>query len=575
MNSRGLFNTSPIETRIVGNTYASDNDEGFKADVKSTFESYLSGGVDLINSFGQIIGSPMNRQELIGTLTESFQNDAFFTDPDLTNNTFYCNYADRLQQITENSLTQVAQEAVMQGYAPIVAYNPFFLKKQWVGCVMKDVLMTEVPTVPVINLAFERRYIKDSDGNRYEMPDVFYNSELMKKLMDAARGITFDSDAAHELPLKNVDVLTEEYIPGIVVPNDRSEMLTQELFISEVTMDGTNWIPTNIDALAQTHQWANNKIELGTDDDGNVIFDELIGNVDYLQGTVTIVSKFDKITAVKLKGRLANRFNERSLDVERQVTSKEFKMPESGPRMNSAVTVEEAADAFALQKIDMIADNVDMMGRTLAEFEDCEIRTFLFDSFDRMKKYPVALYDQNSTLVESTFDLLPYEQYSRNITDWTAQSREYFERVINQLKQKLKTPEEVVVAIAHPTLIRFLQDGINWKFTDETQISGMKIAYNFGIYTSAADRVHIITSHYFDPADGIMFVVLPMTPEIITYKHYKYDMVIDRNYRNPNHTLVPNIMATHRTLTFEVTPIQGRLYIKRYGDLESPTTLVR
>lgn len=570
-----LLNRFGQETRIIGNDHASNEDVGFKAEVKGIFESYAGQGVDLTSDLPQIISRANDRREFEDQIMESFASDPMFNDSRISHDVFYGNYAERFGLLLDNSLTSVAIESVTQGYHPIVAYNPFFLKKQWVGCVMKDVLMTEVPTVPVINLAFERRYIKDSDGNRYEMPDVFYNSELMKKLMDAARGITFDSDAAHELPLKNVDVLTEEYIPGIVVPNDRSEMLTQELFISEVTMDGTNWIPTNIDALAQTHQWANNKIELGTDDDGNVIFDELIGNVDYLQGTVTIVSKFDKITAVKLKGRLANRFNERSLDVERQVTSKEFKMPESGPRMNSAVTVEEAADAFALQKIDMIADNVDMMGRTLAEFEDSEIRTFLFDSFDRMKKYPVALYDQQSTLVESTFDLMPYEQYSRNLTDWQSQSREYFERVINQLKQKLKTPEEVVVAIAHPTLIRFLQDGINWKFTDETQISGMKIAYNFGIYTSAADRVHIITSHYFDPADGIMFVVLPMTPEIITYKHYKYDMVIDRNYRNPNHTLVPNIMATHRTLTFEVTPIQGRLYIKRYGDLESPTTLVR
>ena len=570
-----LLNRFGQETRIIGNDHASNEDAGFKAEVKGIFESYAGQGVDLTADLPQIIARANDRREFEDQIMESFASDPMFNDSRISHDVFYGNYAERFGLLLDNSLTSVAIESVTQGYHPIVAYNPFFLKKQWVGCVMKDVLMTEVPTVPVINLAFERRYIKDSDGNRYEMPDVFYNSELMKKLMDAARGITFDSDAAHELPLKNVDVLTEEYIPGIVVPNDRSEMLTQELFISEVTMDGTNWIPTNIDALAQTHQWANNKIELGTDGEGNVIFDELIGNVDYLQGTVTIVSKFDKITAVKLKGRLANRFNERSLDVERQVTSKEFKMPESGPRMNSAVTVEEAADAFALQKIDMIADNVDMMGRTLAEFEDSEIRTFLFDSFDRMKKYPVALYDQQSTLVESTFDLMPYEQYSRNLTDWQSQSREYFERVINQLKQKLKTPEEVVVAIAHPTLIRFLQDGINWKFTDETQISGMKIAYNFGIYTSAADRVHIITSHYFDPADGIMFVVLPMTPEIITYKHYKYDMVIDRNYRNPNHTLVPNIMATHRTLTFEVTPIQGRLYIKRYGDLESPTTLVR
>ena len=61
---------------------------------------------------------------------------------------------------------------------------------------------------------------------------------------------------------------------------------------------------------------------------------------------------------------------------------------------------------------------------------------------------------------------------------------------------------------------------------------------------------------------------------MITFKHYKYNAVIDRNYRNPIHTLVPNIMATQRTLTFEVIPVQGRLKITG-RDLFSPTTLVR
>ena len=350
-------------------------------------------------------------------------------------------------------------------------------------------------------------------------------------------------------------------------------MLTQEIYISAVSTDGTEWVPVDIRADVTTHNWLPNKTNVGTAE--APVYDTLVGAVDFMAGTVTIIATADKITKVKISGRLANRFNERSLDVERRVEQIQHVMPESGPRFNTPVTIEEAADALALQKIDMIADNVDVMGRCLAEFEDLEIRSFLQDSYDRQKSAPKALYDQMSSIVEGTFNMLPYEQYSRNISDWMTDSREYFERVINQLKQKLKTPEEVIVAVAHPSLIRFLQNGIDWVFTDETQISGMKIAYNFGILTSAQDRVHIITSHYLKPEDGIMFVVIPTTKEVVTFKHYKYDMVIDRGYRSAVHSLVPNIMATHRTLTFEVDPVQGRLFFKGHDSLTSPDTLKR
>ena len=562
-----------VPTRVVGNDYVSDQDQGFKSEVRGIFESYMSQGINLADSFGSIITSPSERQEFTDQLLESFQNDPMFTSSKLQNASFYNNFTDRVGQLVDNSMNTAAMEAVMQGYAPIVAYNPFFLKKQWVSCVFKDVLMTEVPTAPVINLAYEKRYIKTANGDRYEIPEIFYDTAKMKTLVNESMGLTFDADAAHDLPLKNEDVLVEKYVPGIVVAQDKSEMLTQEIYISAVSTDGTEWVPVDIRADVTTHNWLGNKTNVGTAE--APVYDTLVGNVDFMAGTITVLSTNDKITKVKISGRLANRFNERSLDVERRVEQIQHVMPESGPRFNTPVTIEEAADALALQKIDMIADNVDVMGRCLAEFEDLEIRSFLQDSYDRQKAAPKALYDQMSSIVEGTFNMLPYEQFSRNISDWQTDSREYFERVINQLKQKLKTPEEVIVAVAHPTLIRFLQNGIDWVFTDETQISGMKIAYNFGIMTSGQDRVHIITSHYLKPEDGIMFVVIPTTKEVVTFKHYKYDMVIDRGYRSAVHSLVPNIMATHRTLTFEVDAVQGRLFFKGHDSLQSPETLKR
>lgn len=565
-----MHSMKPVETRVVGNDYTSDGSLGFKEDVKAIFESYMNQGVNLGSaSFLDILTDPNNREQFNSMLTESFMNDPMFTSAAANKAPFYTDYVDRYSQLNTNSMNTVAQEAVMQGYAPIVAYNPFFLKNQWVNCVFKDVLMTEVPTAPVINLAYEHRYIKTQDGKRYEIPNVFYDDERMAELNTAATGMQFDKTKDHDLPLQNADVLTEDYVPDIVVWKDRSEMLTQDLTICAVSKDGSTWIPTDIRTDVTTHNWINSTVKLGEDET-----DTLVGNIDFDAGTVTVFSTGNKITKVRFSGHLAGRFNERSLDVERRVEQIQHVMPESGPRFNTPVTIEDAADALALQNVDQIADNIDMMGRSLAEMEDFEIRTFLDESFKNQKAIPTPLYDSASMIVEGSFNLLPYEQYAGTITNYMTDSREWFERQIDQLKNKLKTPNIALVAVCHPTLIRFLQNGIDWVFTDETQLSGVKISYNFGIYTSAQDRIHIITSHYLKPEAGIMTIAIPLTKEVVTFKHYKYNMVIDRGYRSPVHSLVPNIMATHRTLTFEVQPVQGRFYITN-RDLISPETLIR
>jgi hypothetical protein len=177
-------------------------------------------------------------------------------------------------------------------------------------------------------------------------------------------------------------------------------------------------------------------------------------------------------------------------------------------------------------------------------------------------------------IAEGGFNTLPYETYNGRITEWMKDAREYFERMIAALKIKLRSQNMLFVAVAHPNTIRFLQDGINWVFSDDTQISGVKLSYNFGIYTSAQDRVHVVTSMRVNEDEGIRFIGIPLTQELITFKHYKYNTVIDRNYRNPLYTLVPNIMCTQRTLTFEILPIQGVMKIEG-RDLFSPDSLLR
>lgn len=579
-----LFEQRP-QTRIVGNDMKSDSDLGFKSEVKSVLESYSANGVDVPFEFGSMLKNNRVREEFNAMLMESMVTDPTLTSASVSKAPFYSNYADRYQQLLENSESTIAIEAVTQGYSPIVAYSPFFLKKQWVSCVFKDILMTEVPASPVINLAYEKRYIKTQEGVEYEIPQIFYDKEAMKVLMDAATGLKFDETKKIALPMKNVDVLTPEYIPGIVV-KDRAETLTGDIRVIKVEIDVSEAgdgselqeVPCDVRTDVTTHNWINGKIQVvSPTNPAQVISSTIIGNVDFVAGTVTVFCDNDRIKSIWMGGTTANRFNERSLDVVRRVEQIQHVMPESGPRFNTAITIEEAADALALQKIDMIADNVEYMGRSLAEFEDFEIRTFLWNSYDVQKAAQaqgVKIHNYDSLVEEGTFNLLPYDTYTHNISDWTKDSREYFERLLGKLKQKLKSPDIVIVAVCNPELVRFLQNGIEWVFTDDTQIAGIKIDYNFGVLTSSQDRVHIVTTHYMDPNEGIRFIVIPLTKELITYKHYKYNMVIDRGYRHAIHDLVPNVMATHRTLTFEVLPVQGKLNITGY-DLSSPETLKR
>ena len=576
-----------VKTKVVGNVMASDENMGFKSDIVHAFEEYALEGVNLATDLYTILTSPAKAQQFNDVVLESVVSSEGLTNADASSDPFYGNYADRLSQLMTNSNNDIVRESVMTGYSPIVSYAPFFLKKQWIACVWKDVLMTEVPNNPIINYQFQKRYIKDMDGNRYEIPDVYYDQETMKKLLSEATGVALKENLQISLPMNHINLVDPTrnadssitYLEDGFVTRDLSNALTQDIAIIAVTLkDSKNKeheVPTNIRIDITTHNFVKGKVSyVVKDETGNpteTLEDEIIGNVDFDESAVTVMAVHGKATKIRLRGKTANRFNHRSLDVERRVEQLQYVMPESGPRLNSAVTIEEAADAIALGNIDMFADNADTMGNVLAYMEDLEIKSFMDTSYQAQAdaaaaglKGPHNFPQDNhfdSLIVEGRFNTLPFGGYGSNVTSWMQDSKEYFERVLEQLKYKLQTSQCIVNCVCHPSLVRYLKADVRWVFTGETNVSGMKLQYEFGITTVAGDRVHIITSRYMDPNEGIRFVVIPTTSDLITFKHLKYAVTVDRGYRHPLEPLVPNMMATQRTLTFEVIPVQGKLFI--------------
>lgn len=595
---------------VVGNARAADTSLGFRTDIQNMFESYATEGVDIARELNQIAGREDLRQQFIEHCCESVNASHDLQSDTATNDPFYSNYPERLATLTDNSLKEIARESVMTGYAPITAYAPFFLKKQWVACVWKDALMSEVATSPILNYKFEKRWLKTQSGEKYEIPNVYYNKEAMKKLYSEATGNDLDSEKPIKLPATNLQLLPHlvedqvvSYVKGDLVMNDfnKSEMITANTFICKVTIQelkesGTGYesskthtIPVNIGIDLSTHNFLKSDVRYVMRDsegnpkkDGNgnplVVTDEIVGRINFENGTITVMSSTGAVTEVYLSGKTANRFNHRSLSVERTVERIQKMMPESGPRLNTGITVEEASDAIALDRIDMFADTVNMMGDALAQFVDTEISGFVQNSYEVQK---AAEADGRggphgySTLVEDGgFNAVPYGGYAANISTWIGDCKEYFERYIDRLKRKLMSSEVTVVCVTAPENIRFLKGDIKWVFSDTTDVSGLKLNYNVGITNiNGGDRVHVITSQYLDQKDGIRTILIPTTTELITYKHIFYSVVVDRSgYRNPVETLIPNVMATQRSLTFEILPVQGRFYIDGV-DSYSPTEL--
>ena len=570
-----MYNSSTMVDTLVGAASPMSANQQFKDDIATIFDSYANEGINVCDSLGTIAQDRNLRQAFIDMATESVENDNALHSGDAASDPFYSTYADRLKQLEDNSLLQMARESVMTGYAPIQSYAPFLIKRQWVSCVWKDVLMADVAKSPIVKLQMEQRWVKDMKGNRYQIPDVYYKKDLMKNLLTESSGIALQENKRIELPIATNGVLelvknSGDYYNETIEVHDAAEVLTHDYTIYKVEFE---------DSESKKHEvYCDIKMDVATgalingnvtctvlNENGSVkevLEDTLVGNVDCRAGTVSVFSTKGKIKAFWHRGKAAGRFNHRGLSVERTIKPLTFYMPESGPRLNAAVTVEEAQDAIACGNIDLYADNTDMMGDVLANLQDIDIKMYVDDSFDRNKKSTTGPlgYEENF-IEEGSFSAVPIQNFGITIDAWMNQAKEYFERLLANLKYKLKTQNAVVCAVCHPKLVRYLKSDVRWIFNDETGVSGLKLNYNVGVTNVDGDRVHIITSIYKAPEEGVRLIVIPTTNECVTFKHLMYSVIVDRGYRNPIEPLVPNVMSTQRTLTFEVTPVQGDFLI--------------
>jgi len=541
-------------TRVIG-SFTMDRNTDFKDNFKALVENFKGHySIDPIDDLLKILK--------VDTLREDYK-DQLLGDVDTgqIDDMYYSLHPQKLSQLFENTCLELIKESSDIGQlSPIVGISLPVLKKNYLECHSKDIVMTEIPTKPIIKIAFERKFLKDKPGNKYYIPEIFYDgsyADVVAKTKGAAIVNTwFPADEGVTLPFQDLPIM--RLSGGSLETRDS---LAYDFCIEAVkmTVDGEDKI---IDGLnVQADFGSNNSFNYRVktvNAAGQSVEDIITGQVDTYSGSVSVACTSGKITKVRFGGHLSNENNVETVELDKERVTKEWKIPD-GQRINTGLTIEKIKDNRALFNTNLTADIITDMSTVLTHFEDSNILQFLDDSFGKWKDKKDLPFGYTGGFVEtSSFNCFPTSSVHIPISQWiNTELKFYLTRLIDELKTKLKITDMMFVIYGNPSNITLIQDNVKWVIDEDTKIGGIQLEYKFGVLTGNKSRVHVVSSLKVPREKGLRIVAFPLTQETITFKHYKYSMNIENVYRNPNTPLIPNIMGTSRYLTTEVLPVQG------------------
>lgn len=501
-------------------------------------------GLDAVEDFGRICKDDVLFEQYKDLLIGNDILKEQFDDP------YYSMLPAKIDQLMENSKTEILYENYgVSQLSPIVGYTLPVLKKEYIECIAKDLMMVEVPDKPVVKVTFERKFLKDREGNKYYIPEIFYDDKF-KEASALAKGTPVYSDPIAG-PLEDYDLMTASMGAGKV--RKGLDKFSYDLHIEEIVCDGTTIsgldIRPDVEKQGVFYKELNNKGKKIT----------VMGKVNFYEGTVSCDVLGGTLESVKFGGHISNQFNDNSLDldIEREPITWEI---EEQHRFNSPLTIERIRDMKAMANIDIAPMVVNDMATCMAQFKDSDILDFLSQSLEKWRNKKDLPFGFEEGFVETaTFDC--------NVTSGMLTQSDYiekelkfrFNKLLSSLKTKLKTEELMFVAFGHPNNIELFNASVRWVVDENSKVGGLQLSYKFGVMTETGSRVHFISSLKVPESVGIRVIAYPTTANYITFKHYDYSFNIENTYRNPVVDKVPNIMGTHRYKTTELLPIQAQM----------------
>lgn len=503
---------------------------------------------------------------------------------------------DKLDQLIENTRSIMYEASTVGQLEPIVALTLPLMKKAYIKAAYKDAIPTITADKMLINIGYERDFLKDRNGKKYYLPDIFYpenedeyrdvlkgtvGKEISNKLYPTSGALPFDKlnllgESGGSLATRDVlgyDLMIDRVVVKIPAPTSAADALDPTTAVDGVDYSSTGEVTKTVTGIKikPNYQTATFSGEirvpsLEKDSDGkrkedNV--DTITGVIEFYAGLVSIACTNGIVQKVGFSGHLSSANNDVGTELDRERRNEQIPIPEQ-ERLNTGLTVEKIRDEKMLSNIDVTVETVSKLSDTCYQFKDTNTKLFLEDSFQTAVEDSAGARNPmgyNIRLADSVkFDLTKPSTYMLPQSEWrTTQLRYYLEKYIIQFVQKLKNSNIMVVLVANPTMVSYLDD-IKWVVDENTKVGGVKLDYKFGVTTIAGARIHVISTMKETFAKGFRLIGYPLTQEFITYRKYDYSFFIENNYRNMNTPLIPNVMVAQRYLNYEYLPLQSEMY---------------
>lgn len=560
---KGLVNDFKT-TETVGR-FEMAQDTQFQATLESIDTAFKAKGYDPFSAQGFV--SIAKDSHLLETYTDLlFQDTATESmnqfDNQMVNDPYAAMLPGKLNQLMENTVQDVLESTMGVEMNPIVGFSLPIMKKSFLRCNAKDIMLTEIPKEPIIRVAFERKFMRNHAGDKFYIPDIFYATEDSMgdydTVMEHSRGEKIN-DQAYTLPFTNgyADVLVDS--GGSVAMRDT---ISSDFHIAKVVFEigGVEYEVDSLNIQPDHSSRGTITAQLEVKDNAGVTHtDVLSGLIDTEYGKVYLGSSSQLIKKVHFGGHLSNTNNLRGLEFDRERIPNTW-MISDGNRFNTGFTEEKIRDSKALLDMSITAETISEMGETLNQAEDSDMFRFLEQSLIKWTENESKPYGYERGFVEHfDFSLVPPTNVYMPVSQYSHDVKWYINRQLDRLKEKLNTEEIMYVIFANPANISLFSDSINWVMDKSTKLGGVQLDYSYGVYTGTGTRCHVVSSLKVPINVGFRIVAYPTTDNHITFKHYKYSTFITNQYRNPITPNILNIMGTSRYLTTEVLPVQGRM----------------
>lgn len=524
-------------------------------------------GIDPITDVSKILTHRSLTEQYDELMFNDYQNSSLSENANAFSTSVHEANILMFNQMLENSKMALREQAGIGALKPVVGLTLPLLKRYWIENAYKDIVPTEVPIKPVFKVGIEKKFLIDKDGVKHYLPEAIYDNA------SAILGIVqkpLTSDKI-DVPIVGFDLITES--GGSLAQRDS---VSTNFYIKSVYINvksGTTGAPTETEVEVQNLRIpvdqatglftatvsAPNKDDF---EDDAPTTDVLYGSLDYGTGRLNITSTGGDIVGVKVAGTLSNENNLTSASTGWEHEMKEFTIPD-GIHLNTGMSVERMTDSQMLYNIDEASYNVKLMSETLTSLREVSGFAYLDESLTRL--------NGSSFVKKATFNCKPPATVV--VTDTYAWIRsalkETLDNVATELAKVLKNKNVRFVVYGNIYDIKLLDLDINWVYSTEVPMGGIKLNYKMGVMNKL-HNFNIVSSDHC-PTGKIKILVIPVTEEQITYKNFEFNMIIANDYRDPNMPNVPSVMTTLRYLDTEVTPVQGEITIQ--GNMLSASDL--